>query len=60
MTDKKKPFAKRPPRIRPANSAWNPLVDMIEVFPGHRGAGRAGILELYDAPVGFASRLRRR
>ncbi len=52
MTDKKKPFAKRPPRIRPANSAWNPLVDMIEVFPGHRGAGRAGILELYDAPVG--------
>ncbi len=53
MTDKKKPFQKRPPRIRPAQASWNPLVDMIEVFPGHRGANRDGILDLFDEPVGI-------
>lgn len=43
----------RPARIRPNTGAWSPLVDMIDVFPGHRGSSRDGELELYDAPVGI-------
>ena len=47
------PFEPRPARIRPNAGAWNPLVDMIDVFPGHRGESRAGTLGLFDAPVGI-------
>ncbi len=49
----KEPFKPRPPRIRPNTGAWSPLVDMIDVFPGHRGSSRNGELELYDAPSGI-------
>jgi hypothetical protein len=53
-TDKNtKPLKSRPPRIRSNSGAWNPLVDMIDVFPGHRGSSRDGELELYDAPAGI-------
>lgn len=40
--------------VRPrANSgAWRPLVDLTDVFPGHRAVGRSGAFELYDAPIG--------
>ena len=47
------PFEPRPARIRPNAGAWNPLVDMIDVFPGHRGESRDGTLGLFDAPVGI-------
>ncbi len=43
----------RIPRIRLNTGAWSTLVDMIDVFPGHRGASREGELELYDAPIGI-------
>ena len=49
----KKPLGARPPRIRLNTGAWSPLVDMIDVFPGHRGSSRDGELELYDAPAGI-------
>ena len=35
-----------PPRIRPNAGAWSPLVDMIDIFPGHRGTSRDGELDL--------------
>ena len=44
---------RRPPRIRLNAGAWSPLVDMIDVFPGHRGSSRHEELELYDAPLGI-------
>ena len=44
---------RRPPRIRLNSGAWSPLVDMIDVFPGHRGSSRHEELELYDAPLGI-------
>ena len=56
MTDpsnEKKAPRRRPPRIRLNTGAWSPLVDMIDVFPGHRGSSRHGELELYDAPLGI-------
>jgi hypothetical protein len=49
----KKPYKRRPPRIRLNTGAWSPLVDMIDVFPGHRGTSRDGELELFDAPSGI-------
>ena len=36
----------RPPRIRPNVGTWSPLVDMIDIFPGHRGISRDGELDL--------------
>ncbi|AWT60363.1 MAG: hypothetical protein DF168_01571 [Candidatus Moanabacter tarae] len=49
----KKIATPRIPRIRLNSGAWSPLVDMIDVFPGHRGSSREGELELYDAPIGI-------
>ena len=51
MSDENKKLNRRPPRIRLNEGAWNPLVDMMDVFPGHRGSSRDGELELYDAPL---------
>ncbi len=57
MAEGKKPKKDSPkprvPRIRLNTGAWSPLVDMIDVFPGHRGSSRDGELELYDAPMGI-------
>ena len=49
----KKIATPRIPRIRLNSGAWSPLVDMIDIFPGHRGSSREGELELYDAPIGI-------
>ena len=40
--------------VRPRKSTgnWRPLVDLTEVFPGHRSVNRGGAFELYDAPIG--------
>ena len=40
--------------VRPRSNSgdWRPLVDLTEVFPGHRSIDRSGDFELYDAPVG--------
>ena len=40
--------------VRPRQSTgnWRPLVDLMEVFPGHRNIDRSGAFELYDAPIG--------
>ena len=38
------------PRVSTGN--WRPLVDLHEVFPGHRAVDRSGSFELYDAPIG--------
>ena len=40
--------------VRPRQSTgnWRPLVDLTEVFPGHRAVDRSGAFELYDAPIG--------
>ena len=43
----------RPARIRPKSGAWSPLVDMVDVFPGHRGRSRHGEIEAFDAPTGI-------
>ena len=53
MTDQKKAPRRRPPRTRLNAGAWSPLIDMIDVFPGHRGSSRHEELELYDAPIGI-------
>ena len=56
MTDRKndgKAPRRRPPRIRLNAGAWSPLVDMMDIFPGHRGESRHGELALYDAPIGI-------
>ena len=39
-------------RPRKNEGHWRPLVDLTEVFPGHRSVGRSGAFELYDAPIG--------
>ncbi len=40
--------------VRPRKNTgnWRPLVDLTEVFPGHRAVDRSGAFELYDAPIG--------
>ena len=38
------------PRLSTGN--WRPLVDLMEVFPGHRNIDRSGAFELFDAPIG--------
>ena len=50
MTDHKAP-RRRPPRIRLNTGAWSPLVDMIDVFPGHRGSSRHGELGALRRPT---------
>ena len=40
-------------RPRPNAGGWQPLVDLNEVFPGHRAIDRSGAFELYDAPAGI-------
>ena len=39
-------------RPRANTGAWRPMLDMNEVFPGHRSVDRTGAFELYDAPIG--------
>jgi len=56
MTDRSndgKAPRRRPPRIRLNAGTWSPLVDMMDIFPGHRGESRHGELALYDAPIGI-------
>ena len=55
MTDpsESSPPPQRPPRIRPKRGAWSPLVDMTDVFPGHRGRSRDDDFGLFDAPSGI-------
>ena len=48
---------KRRPRIRRNKGAWNPLVDLTEIFPGNRGVNRQGMYELYDGPLGVEVRV---
>ena len=57
--EKKAPSAfakpqKRRARIRRNKGAWNPLVDLTEIYPGNRGVNRQGMYELYDGPIGVA------
>ena len=40
-------------RPRPNGGGWQPLIDLNEVFPGHRAIDRSGAFELYDAPAGI-------
>ena len=45
--------------VRPRQSTgnWRPLVDLMEVFPGHRNVDRSGVFELYDAAIGVKLRV---
>ena len=48
---------KRPPRIRRNCGAWNPLVDLTDIFAGNRSIDQKGVFDLFDAPVGVALRV---
>ena len=37
--------------------SWNPLVDLHEIYAGHRSTDRRGVFDLFDAPVGVALRV---
>ena len=43
---------KRSKRIRYNSGAWNPIVDLTEIFPGSRNLDHRGVLELNDGAVG--------
>lgn len=43
------------PRYNPGS--WMALVDVMEIFSGHRSITREGIYKLYDAPVGVQLRV---
>ena len=48
---------KRSRRIRRNCGSWNPLVDLHEIYAGHRSTDRQGVFDLFDAPVGVARRV---
>ena len=48
---------KRSRRIRRNCGSWNPLVDLHEIYAGHRSTDRQGVFDLFDAPVGVALRV---
>ena len=45
--------------VRPRDNGgqWMPLVDVLEVYTGHRATTRKGVYDLYDAPVGVQLRV---
>lgn len=43
------------PRYNPG--AWMAMVDVMEIFPGHRSITREGRYELFDAPIGVNLRV---
>ena len=60
MTKEPSPFTqpqKRSPRIRRNCGLWNPLVDLTEIYAGHRSTDRKGVFDLFDAAVGVALRV---
>ena len=60
MTTQTSPFTepqKRSTRIRRNSGAWNPLVDLTEIYAGHRSTDRQGVFDLFDAAVGIALRV---
>ena len=48
---------KRRPRIRRNSGAWNPIIDVTDVFPGNRSTDRHGAFALYDGAVGVKLRV---
>jgi len=48
---------KRSKRIRYNNGAWNPIVDLTEIFPGNRNVDERGVCRLYDGAVGVKLRV---
>jgi len=48
---------KRSKRIRYNNGAWNPIVDLTEIFPGNRNVDERGVYRLYDGAVGVKLRV---
>ena len=48
---------KRSKRIRYNSGAWNPIVDLTEIFPGSRNLDHRGVFELNDGAVGVKLRV---
>ena len=48
---------KRSKRIRVNNGAWNPIVDVTDVFPGNRAMDRQGVFRLFDGAIGVKLRV---
>ena len=48
---------KRSKRIRANTGAWNPIVDVTDVFPGNRALDRQGVFKLFDTAIGVKLRV---
>ena len=48
---------KRSKRIRVNTGAWNPVVDVTDVFPGNRAMDRQGVFRLFDGAIGVKLRV---